>query len=91
MCIRDSFDDDRLAAGAIHTPHRVQQEHKEAPERNELETPFGEPIISGRGLMTAGTARLRTHAGTYLDFDTLAVGTEAGPAINESGKMVATI
>ena len=40
--------------------------------------------------MTAGTARLRTHAGTYLDFDTLAIGTEAGPAINESGKMVAT-
>ena len=88
---RNLFDDNSFAAGAIDAPHSVEQEHKISPDRNELETPFGEPIISGRGLMTAGTARLRTHAGTYLDFDTLAVGTEAGPAINESGKMVATI
>ena len=45
---RNLFDDDRATAGAIDAPHRVEKKDQKAPERNELEAPFGELIITGR-------------------------------------------
>jgi hypothetical protein len=62
-----------------------------SPQRYELESPLGEPIISGRGLMTARTNGFGTHAGTHDYLDALTIGTEAGLAIDESPETVAAI
>ena len=65
------LDDHSLAAAAIDAPHGVQQEDEKPPERNELVTPFGELIVTGRRLMATGTDCRRTFARTYGDFDAL--------------------
>ena len=88
---RNFLDDDRLAAAAIDAPHRVQQKNQKSPERNELETPLGELIVSGGGLMAARTNRRRTLARTHGDLNTLVIGTEAGLLVNESRKTVTAI
>ena len=85
------LDDDRLAAAAIDAPHGVKQKNQKAPERNELETPFGELIVSGGRLMAARTNRRRTLARTHGDFNALVIGTEAGLLVNESRKAVAAV
>ncbi len=87
----DFLDDDRLAAAAIDAPHGVKQKNQKSPERNELETPLGELIVSGGGLMAARTNRLGTLARTHGDFNALVIGTEAGLLVNESRKAVAPI
>ena len=56
-----------------------------------FEPPFGESVVSRRGLMTTGTNGFRTHAGIYGDFDALTVGTEAGLPVNKSGETMASI
>jgi len=43
---RNLFDDDRLAATTIDAPHGVEQKNQKSPERNKLETSFGELITS---------------------------------------------
>ena len=53
----DLLDDDRLAAAAIDAPHGVKQKNQKSPERNKLETPLGELIVAGGGLMAARTDR----------------------------------
>ena len=73
-----------LAAAAIDAPHGVQQEDQKSPERNELETPLGELIVSGRGLMAARADGRRTLARPHGDLNALVVGTEAGLLVNES-------
>src|SRR5258708_6824228 len=88
---RNLFDHDRLAAAAIDAPHGVKQKNQKSPERNKLETPFGELIISGGGLMAARTKRLGALARTHGDFNALVIGTETGLLINESRKAVAPI
>src|SRR5436190_21584716 len=52
-------------------------ERPETPERNELETPFGKLIVSGGGLMAAGTNRPGTLTRAHGDFNALVIGTEA--------------
>lgn len=47
------LDDDSCAAAAVHTPHRVEKEHEETPQGNELEAPFGELVVAGCRLMAA--------------------------------------
>ena len=53
----DLLDDDRLAAAAIDAPHGVKQKNQKSPERNKLETPLGELIVSGGWLVAARTDR----------------------------------
>jgi hypothetical protein len=88
---RDLFDDNRVAAPAIDAPHGVQQKNQEAPERNKLETPFGELIVSGRVLMAARTNRFGALARTHGDFNALVIGTEASLLVNESRKTMTPI
>jgi hypothetical protein len=85
------LDDDRLAATAIDAPHAVKQKNHKSPERNKLETPLGELIVSGGGLMAARTDGLGALARTHGDFNALVIGTEAGLLVNESWKAVAPI
>ena len=85
---RNLLDHDRLAATAIDAPHCIQQKNQKAPERNELEAPFGELIVTGGGLMTTRTKRLRSLARTNGDLNALVIGTEAGLLVNESRKVM---
>ena len=59
--------------------------------RNELETPFGELIVTGGRLMAARTDRPRTFARTHGNLNTLMIGTEAGLLVNESRKAVTAV
>jgi len=87
----DLLDDDRLAAAAIDAPHGVKQKNQKSPERNKLETPLDELIVSGGGLVAARTNRFGTLARTHGDFNALVIGTEVGLLVNESRKAVAPI
>jgi hypothetical protein len=87
----DLLDDDRLAAAAIDAPHGVKQKNQKSPERNKLETPFGELIVAGGGLMAARTDGLGALARTHCDFNAFVIRTEAGLLVNESPKAVAPI
>jgi hypothetical protein len=88
---RNLLHDDRFAAAAIDPPHGVEQKNQKSPERNKLETPFGELIVSARGLMATRTNRRRTLARTHGDLNTFVIGTEAGLMVNKSGKTVTAI
>jgi hypothetical protein len=81
-----------MAWQRLHWTRRMEysQKNQEAPERDELETAFGQSIVSGRQLVAAGTNCPRTSARTHGDFDALVIGTETGVLINESRKVVAT-
>jgi hypothetical protein len=76
---------------AIDAPHGVKQKNQKSPEGDELETPFGELIVSGGGLMTARTDRPGTLARPHGDFNSLVIGTEACVLVDESRKAVAPI
>jgi len=85
------FYDDGLTAAAVNAAHAIHQKNQESPERNELETPLGEIIVSRPRLMAARTNRLRTFARTHGDFDAPVIGSEPGLMVDEAGKAVATI
>jgi hypothetical protein len=63
---RHLLDDCSAAATAVHTSHGVQKEDEELPERNELEAPLGELIVTGSRLMAARTYSDRTHGEAAL-------------------------
>src|ERR1700687_2321517 len=85
------LDHHRLAAAAIDAAHGVQQEDEKSPERDELETPLGQSIISGRRLVAARTDCRGTLAWPHRDLDALFVGTEAGMLVNETPEVVAAV
>lgn len=60
---RNFFHEDSLAPAASYAAHRVQQENQEPPQRDEVVTPLGESIVTGRRLMAAGTNRHRALRG----------------------------
>src|SRR5216683_2151636 len=66
---RNFLDEDRLAAAAINAPHGVEQKNQKSPERNELESPFGELIVTRRRLMATRTDRRRTLTRPYGDLN----------------------
>ena len=70
---------------------RVEEEDEESPEGNELKTPFGELIVTGRRSMAARTNGRRTLPRTHRDLDALMVGTEAGVVINESPEVAVAV
>jgi hypothetical protein len=78
-------------AAAIDAPHGVKQKNQKSPERNKFETPFGELIVSGSGLLAARTNRVGALARTHGDFNGLVIGTEAGLLVNKSREAVAPI
>jgi hypothetical protein len=88
---RNFLDDDRLAAATIDAPHGVQQKNQKAPERYKFETPLGELIIPGCGLMAARADGRRTLARTHGYLNTRVIGTETGMPINEAPEMMAAV
>jgi hypothetical protein len=85
------FHDDCLATGAIDTAHRVEQKNQKAPKWYELESSFGQLIVTGRGTMAARANRGRSLTRAHGHLDALAVGTEAGLAVNETSKAMAAV
>jgi hypothetical protein len=77
--------------GAIDTAHRVKEKDQKAPERDELESPFGQLIVTGGGAMTARADCHRSLARVDGDLDALAIGTESGLAIDETSKAMAAV
>jgi hypothetical protein len=64
--------------------HGVKQKNQKSPERNKLETPLGELIVSGGGLMAARTDRGGTLSRPHGNFDTFLVPTEAGVLVDKN-------
>lgn len=87
----DFLDEDGAATATIDAPHGVQEEDEKSPERDELEAPLGELVVTGRGLMTARTDGGRTLAWPYRYLDTLLVRTEPGLLVNKSPEAVAAV
>jgi hypothetical protein len=85
------LNNDSLAAAAIDAAHGVEQKDEKSPERDELETALGKPIVAGGGLMAAGADSDRTPARPDRDLNGLVVGGEAGVVVNESPKSVASV
>jgi hypothetical protein len=88
---RNFLDNHRIAAAAIDAPHRVEQKNQKAPERDELETPFGKLVIAGRRLVASRTNGRRGLARAHGDFDALVIGTEAGMPVDETPEMMAAV
>ena len=74
---------------AINTAHGVQQEDEESPQRNELEAPLGELIVTGRRLMAPRTDGGGTLARPHGNLNALVVGSESSLMIDESPETVA--
>jgi len=85
------LDDNGAAVVASDVPHGIQQEDEKPPKRDELETPLGELVVTGRRMMAARTDRGRTLARPHCDFDALFVRTKAGMPINEPPEMMAVV
>src|SRR5580658_2519155 len=76
---------------ALHASPTVEQEDQKAPERDELEAPFREPIVTGRRLVASGAHRLGALAWPHRDLDGLPVATEAGLLVYESPMRMALV
>src|SRR5438445_13692733 len=63
------FLNDNAAGPAIHPPHRIEQEHQKAPQRDEFELPLREMVIAWGRLMAAGANGCRALAGSDPDFN----------------------
>src|SRR5438093_8156460 len=83
------FLNDNAAGPAIHPPHRIEQEHQKAPQRDEFELPLREMVIAGGQLTAAGAKGCRALSGSDPDFDRGPVRTvESGPLVDKSPKMM---
>src|SRR5262244_233036 len=79
------------AAAAVDTPHGVQQEDEESPERNEFKTSFRELVVAGCRQMAARADCGRTFARSQDHFDALLVGTETGVLIDKTSKTMTAV
>ena len=76
---------------AVDASHAVQQENQKAPQRNELEAPLGEMIVTGRGLVAPRTDRRRALPRPDVHLDACLVGSEAGVLVDEPAMAMAVI
>jgi hypothetical protein len=75
----------------MNAPHPVQEENQKASERDELETPLRQMIVTRRRPVAARADRRSTLARTHSHFDRLVVGAEAGVLVNESPLAMAVV
>src|SRR5438046_6097023 len=86
------FLDDDAAGPAIHPPHRIEQEHQKARQRDEFELPLREMVIAWGRLMAAGANGCRALAGSDPDFNRGPVcPVESGPLVDKSPKMMTLV
>ncbi len=79
------------AVPAMDAPHPVQKENQKAPERDGLEPPLGQMIVTRRRPAAARADRRSTLARTHVHFDRLVAGAEAGVLIDESPLAMAVV
>src|SRR5207244_11151828 len=83
---------DNPAGPTIHPPHRIEQEHQKAPQRDEFELPLREMVIAWGRLMAAGANGCRALAGSDPDFNRGPVcPVESGPLVDKSPKMMTLV
>ena len=87
----DFFHNHGTTAVAIDAPHRVLEEDEESPQRDELEAPLGELIVTARQLMAARADRGRAFAWPHGHLDTLLVRAEAGVLVDEPSEPVTAV
>jgi len=69
----------------------VYKEDENPPQGNELESPFGESVVTRCRVMTARTHRAGALAQTHCDLNTPFVWTEAGLLVDKSREAVASV
>jgi len=85
------FFDPNTTGPAIDPPHVVEQQHREAPDRDEFEAAKAEQIIGRAALMTARAHGLRAAPGPYVDLDAEAVSAKPCLLVDEARKVLTLI
>jgi hypothetical protein len=81
---------DHDAAGfAVDTAHAVEKEHQETPDGDEFKRTLGEVIVAEGWPATTGTDAFGSHPRPHPDLKALAILTEAGMVVNETGEAIA--
>jgi hypothetical protein len=75
---------DDAAVSAMDAPHPVEKVNQNSPERDELKTPLGKMIVTGRGLVAPRADCRRTLSRPDVHFDAFLAGAEAGVLVDES-------
>ena len=78
-------------ASAVPLSNCAEPKDQVAPDRNELELPIGEMVVTGRRAVTAGTDRWGTDSGPDADFQATAIWAEADVLIDEARETVALV
>ena len=76
--------DGHAAAPAVDTPHAVEEEHRNGPQRDELEPPLTQGVVLGTFATALAADRSATAVGMDVDQDFAAIVSEAGVAVNET-------
>jgi len=83
--------DDNAAGFAVDAAHAVEEKDQVAPDRNELELPIGEVVVTGGWPVTARTDGWGTNPGADSDFQAAAILGEADLLIDKTRETVALI
>ena len=78
-------------ATAMDAPHPVEKANQNSPERDELKTPLGKMIVTGRWLVATRADCRRTLSWPDVHFDTFLAGAEAGLLVDESPMAMAVV
>src|SRR6202451_2371962 len=76
---------------AVDAAHAVHQENQKTPQRNELEAPLGEMIVTWCRLVASRTDRRRALPRPDGHFDAFLAGTEARGVVDEFGLALAVV
>ena len=79
------------AVSAMDAPHPVEKENQNSPARDELKTPLGKMIVTGRGLVAPRADCRRTFPRPDVHFDAFLVGAKAGVSVDESPMAMAVV
>ena len=79
------------ATHALDPPHAVQQDDSEAPDRDELEAPLGQMVVTAGRCLAPRAASLRALPGFDIDLDGMGARIQPGPGVNEAGEMMAGV
>src|SRR5438132_544491 len=79
------------AVSAMDAPHPVEKVNQNSPERDELKTPLGKMIVTGRGLVAPRADCRRTLSRPDVHFDAFLAGAEAGVSVDESPMAMAVV
>src|SRR5437667_10988637 len=86
------FLNDNAAGPTIHPPHRIEQEHQKAAQRDEFELPLREMVIAWGRLMAAGPNGRRALAGSDPDSDRgPGCPVESCPLVDKAPKLVTLV